>query len=358
MRSVLVHGVLALLGLAAAFWVWNEGDRTARAAESVTLFACSDGELASVQLKTEKKAVSVAFDRKNGTIGGWITVSIPNEATPTAPSVDRFAASDKVQRVVERIAPLVAERSLGDVNAEKLKALGLTETQDSIAVTCGGETRTFEIGAKTYGGRTRYTRGTKGGPVHLIANGLINDLEMAEHRFMQRDLVRFRLAEIDEVKVSGKAGTKTLLHRNRRDHTKQLWVAAEAPEQRNELYGNWLSKVLRLRALDYLEKGAEPGAGAGRTLVPEQIARLAFSGDKKDTIELVRIPGAKPNDHKYYARSTATGAWVTVPKSLADQVAEDVPTVLGVEPEATDAPSAATATNEQRRRRMSRDGDE
>lgn len=350
MRSVMVHGLLAVLGLASAFWVWNAGDKTVRAAESVTLFACDDGELASLELKTEKKDVAIAFASNAGTIGGWITVSTPNESTPTAPTVDRFAASDKVKRVVERVAPLVAERSLGDVTDDKLKDLGLAETKQQLAVTCGGETRTYKLGNKTYGGRTRYAQGDKGGPVHLIANGLINDLEMAEFRFMQRDLVRFRLDAIDEVKVVGAAGTKTLLQRNRRDRNKRLWVASDAPETRNELFGNWLSKVLRMRALDYLDKGVEPGTDSDRTMVPEQVVKLSFKGDKRDTLELVRINGSAPNEHKYYARSDATGAWVTVPKSLAEQVAEDVPTVLGVEPPAgenaaVEAPAGATPTN-------------
>ena len=349
MRSVMVHGVLAALGLLAAFWVWSAGDGVTRPAEAVTMQSCSAGELQSVTLTTKKKTVQVAL-AGGSEAGSWITVTTPNATTPTKLDVDRFAASEKISRVTEKLAPLSAERSLGEVDDKKLAELGLDKAEDRLALKCGGQERAFKLGKKTYGGRTRYAQSTDGGAVHLLANALVSDLEMAEFRFMQRDLVRFRLDEVERVTVTAQGKTRQLLHRNRADRAKAMWVAADAPDRRNEQYGNWLGKVFRLRALDYLKRGQQPGAEAskqiGKTVAPSAVVTLDFEGSGRDRVELQRIVRAKPSDTTFYARSKATGGWVTVPSSLGQQVADDVAAILGLEePEAAAPAAPATPTN-------------
>lgn len=346
MRSVWIHGVLAAIGLAMAAWVWSAGDAVDRPAEAVTLLPCSSADLSRVVLTTKKKTVSVSLEDINGDKGGWITVNTPNATTPTISDVDRFAASAKISRVVEKLTPLSAERTLGTVEGAKRGDLGLVESEDSLEVTCAGETRKWTLGNKTYGGRTRYIAAKEGAEVHLLANGLISDLEMAEFRFMQRDLVRFGLTDIDEATVTASGSKKVLHHRNRLDRTKAMWVAADEPTRKNELYGNWLGKVFRLRALDYLPPGQAPGgASKGKTVIPRVVVELAFKGDRSDRLKLVTVAGDKPGEEQFYAKSGATRGWVKVPKSLAAQVAADVAAVLGQEEsEAPEIPQGATPT--------------
>src|SRR5690606_18386235 len=60
-------------------------------------------------------------------------------------------------------------------------------------------------------------------------------------------------------------------------------------------------------AIEYFEEG---GSAAGR-------------------MELARIDASPV---RYYARTTATSSWVTVPASVAQQVEDDARTILGLEP--------------------------
>jgi len=358
-NSVIVHGVLAAVGLAAAWMVYDGGDRKGAAATSVELFDCDGRKLSKVQWQSEKKTVEVSWAGEDR--AAWVEVSeikpLPKGATPTkaTPKTKRFAASARVKRLVEKVAPLRVERSVGAVDKAKRESLGLIDTKDALSVTCGGQTRTYRLGAKTYGGRTRYLESADGGDVHLLASGVISDLEMAEFRFMQRDLLAFKLDAVDAVTVEVGGRTRKLLHRNRRDRAKAMWVAADAPDQRNELFANWLGKLMRLRALEYLPEGKLPGQekggpAGGKSVITEAVVKLAFEGDEAGAAEVVRIaapkkaPG-KAGDYTYYARSTATRGWVTVPASLGKQLDDDAAQVVGAEKaEAVDAPAAATGS--------------
>ena len=65
------------------------------------------------------------------------------------------------------------------------------------------------------------------------------------------------------------------------------------------------------------------------------VVSLRYQGDKPGRLELVKVAG-KPTT--FYARSEASGAWVTVTGSIAEKVEGDVATVLGVEmPESSTA---------------------
>ena len=215
---------------------------------------------------------------------------------------------------------------------------------------CGDAERTFALGNKTYGGRTRYAKDAQRTEVHLIANGTLADVEMAQFRFMQRDLLRFRLDEVEKVRVVGGKGSKTLIQRNRRDRSKAFWVDESASDRRNELYGNWLSKVFRLRAMSYLGRDEEPqaaqAAGQGRSAVPDAVVTLHFESEQgAERLQLQRVRGTAGAAATWFARTRATTAWVSVPASIAKQVADDVPTVLGVEqPDSAPAPGQASAT--------------
>lgn len=400
-RFLALQAVLATGGLVVAWMVYDGGEQQVRAATAVTVFDCDGRKLQSVELVTANKRINVQMNHEAGDNAAWVTVTetapLPAGATPTEPNVKRFAASERIGRLVDKVAPLRVERSVGEVTSAKLAELGLakaantaaagkaenaeqpdkpengektakTQVQDTLTVKCADETRTYKLGDKTYGGRTRYMVAPDGGAVHLLGSGMIGDLEMAEFRYMQRDLTSFRLDSVTELTVKAAGAERKLLHRNRKEPSKAMWVAADAPTQRNELFDNWLNKITRLRAVDYLKQGAEPGQEAGKSTIPVDVVTLVMKGDREARIEIIKIPAApsagdggpaihgkpKKGAATYYARSTATRGWVTVPASLAQQIDDDVGQVVGTEkaPAAGDSspddahahPAAATLT--------------
>jgi len=379
MKSVIVHGVLAVVGLGLAWMVWSGGEAEVRAVGEVPIVHCPTARLASVELVNSDKLVQLEVARGDGP-KAWFTHTTPApgptdkkaadkkpadknaadkkdkskksadkksaDKTPEPPKVQRFAAGKKVDRLLGNLAPLMAVRALGDVPADRLEALELDEPKRTLTISCGGKTHKLAVGATTYGASTRYVRDESGGPIYLVKASLFSDLEMSRARFMQRDLHDFKLPEVETAKVAGRGAERTLLHRDRRNPKGANWVDAAEPDRRNELYGNWLTRVVRLRALEYLAPGLEPGDTAKPKTNAESVVKIAWRGDRTGDFELVKVPGKAPD---YFARSHATGGWVKVPATLARQIADDVPTVLGIEVPAAEvpavpAPAAVTPT--------------
>ena len=187
------------------------------------------------------------------------------------------------------------------------------------------------MGGSTYGEGDRYAQKAGSDLVYLIRGSLVNDLSAAQSRLMQRELHGFELDKVETVKVQALGKSKTLLQRNRASQA-AVWVDAANPEQRNKLYGNWLSQVSRMRASAYLEIGKEPGsdlAGPAGELEPVASITYEAEGRRLGAMELVRVVAGDKS--YYYVKSELTRGWVTVLPSSAEQVARDLGLVVGAQ---------------------------
>ncbi len=405
MRSVLLHGVLAVVGLAAAFHVWRQERSPRSSADDVVIWDCEPERFESVAWFGERQRVTLARQGTGEGEGMWVTsVREPPEEKQTthhepkdsvgaeggtsragdggvadaAGGTDggasragdggvlshghrhvasqqehkrperterRFVAGEAAEDYLERLLPLRAVRSLGEVKGDALEAIGLKEPSERLVLRCGGKERSFVLGATAYGTGDRYLREASGGPVYLLRSALVTDLRGAEARLMQRRMHRFEDRDVEKLLVRVGQAERTLLHRHRLDPKRAEWVDAAEPDRRNELFGNWLLRVGRLRALAYLPAGQEPGASEEPPRRPEPLLTLRYlgeDGEQKGFLELVRLPAAEPGGRAtYYARSEASGgAWVEVARSLAEQILEDAPAVAGAESTASSSSSS------------------
>lgn len=339
MKSVLLHGILSIVGLALAYGVWTGGDPAERPVEEVTVWDCPPTRLASIGYEDKDRRVTIRVAGRDDR-HYWVETE-RQSATGTSeeasgsiePSKKIFVGSKTLEEFVPKLLPLRATRSLGDVDANMKKEIELEEPKGSFTLECGGRKRTFLVGGSAYGSGERYVQEKGGGPAYLLSSGLIGDLQFAQHRFMQRPLHRFEMTEVDTLFVRAFGKEKTLKQRNRQDAKAAEWVDAADPDRRNELFGNWFSRVKRLLASEYLPENAKPGSELeGKPPAPEPVLSLVYRDDRGrelGTMELVRID-AEPK--VYYARTEATRAWVKVPESVAREVDYDARPVVGLEP--------------------------
>jgi hypothetical protein len=341
-----VSGAFAALALALAAAVWQGGPaREARPGEVVAL-DCAVGQLQAIAVRGARKQVEIDF----GGDGGWIRVTSPRPAplsfgvTPTAaPAPDaatptetrELAASERLERLAEAWAPLRAQRGLGVLPAERLGPLGLgadAKEPERVEVRCAGQAaRAFVVGGLAYGGAGRYVRDEASGEVYLLGDAALADARLADLRFAQRDLHAFALRDVAQVEVSAGAARATLLHLRREQTAGDAWARAAAPERSDEMIGNWLASLLRLRVVEQLGRGVEPGQERTPPQPSEVVARLRWElPDRKEreaSLELRRVGQGK--DAAFYARSEATRGWVTLPQAGAQRVVDDLPTLLG-----------------------------
>lgn len=347
-RSIAAHSILAVGGLVLAYLVWTD-DSPEVSADEVTITPCDADDVTRVALTTEDKDVTLELRGEGAERVAWLTVvRRPAEGEPTT---ERFVGSDAVAEWLATAAPLRARRSLGELSAEQLEGVGLDEPEGTLAFQCGGASASFRIGGRAYGNGDRYLRAERGGPVYLVASDKLAPLESAEFRLMERQLHTFEWREVVALRLRAFDQERELLQHNRLDEQRAEWVDARTPDRRDETLGNWLSRFPRLRVQSYLEPEAQPGADLSdleESVAPERVMRVEYRGARGELgfLELSRVTGA--SELSYYARSETTRSWVRVPSSLAQQIEDDLRSMLGVAPlerpaSAAPAPSPAAS---------------
>jgi hypothetical protein len=268
----------------------------------------------------------------------------PDAGVSESVAPKRFLTNKKIEELLKLIFPLRAARDLGTPDAAELKAFGMDTIKSTLTLSCGSTTE-IELGGSTFGNGDLYARRKGDAKLVLLDGRLSKDLQAAEFNFMQKALHGFVLKDVDEARVTVDGTTRRLQQRNRLVPEQATWVDAAAPDQRNELYENWLTRLSRLTAREYLATNAVPGSELSppRTELKDVVEVEYFlEGKSQGKLRLART--ADGNDH-YYVRSEASRNWVTVSEVVAQQIENDAPVVVGLEaaPAKPAAPAAPVA---------------
>jgi hypothetical protein len=330
-KNLSVHIGLAVIGLVSAYVVWTSEAPSEADGDGVVVVDCTPEQLTRVTFTAERRNAVLEPRGEGDTRAFWITVErTPEEGEATEVE---FVTNEGIDEYLASIAPLKAVRSLGDVDPDIFEELELDEAhRATLEVVCGDQETTFYVGGSTFGTGDRYLVGAQGGPVYLLTGEIVRGLENAEFQLMQRELHAFEMTEVSGLTVEASGQRKSLTQRDYQNPQAAAWVNAESPDRINELYGNWLDRLSRLRVQAYLPLDAEPGAdleGASATVEP--VFTLAWHGEDEDVgrLEMVKLPLETP---VYYARSEATRAWVRVIATTAQQVEDDTRAVVGLPP--------------------------
>jgi hypothetical protein len=394
MKSVVLHGVLALFGLSWAYQTWTRPPETEQPASAeITIAECDESQLGSLEIETPTHTVAVKPKKIGQQTEYWITTlrkkaeeakSPEPPAKPGDPSAAQggagaaadkpadpaaqnaksdgdpkkpaepakpaepekkkearpydpdapvtFLANQKFRELLDGITPLRAVRSLGAIPKDKYTQFGFDKVSTYVRMQCGGRKIALDIGGRTYGSGDRYARDPSGKQSYLLAGQLLTDLQAAQYKFMQSELHDFELSDVDEAIVSAKGMQRKLLHRNRLVKEEARWVDAAEPDRRNELFGNWFERLGRLKAKAYLAEGQQPGADLKIAAQPAQpVLAIEYKLEGKPKDKLEIVRVETEQGAFYYARSGTTRRWVSMYDSLAKQVDEDVAMVVGAE---------------------------
>jgi len=349
-RATLLHALLALAGLYFAYQTWTRVEEDDVAVGEVLLAECDAQTFQKLTLQADKMTVTLQPERSATGVEYWVTIDrapvlAPNAAAGEPIASKRFLTNKKLEELLKLIYPLRANRNLGTPSESELKGFGMDKIATTITLQCSSTT-TIEIGGSTFGNGDLYARRKGERALVLLDGRLSKDLQSAEFNFMQKALHGFVLKDVDEARVTVNGATKRLLQRNRQTPEQATWVDATRPDQRNELYDNWLTRLSRMTAREYLATGAAPGS----ELSPPQtglkevaLVEYFVEGVSKGKITIARVGSDMTH---YYARSEATRNWVNVSEVVAQQVERDAPVVVGLEEAAAPvAPVAPTAAS-------------
>ncbi|HEY2409452.1 MAG TPA: DUF4340 domain-containing protein [Polyangiaceae bacterium] len=334
MKGQVVH--VALLGVASvlALIVSTRDEKSDATPKPNDVLVWAGSPDAVSALSFEGKTRKVRLEPHKDDQGRWYVGTVDKDEAPPPPAhpplaVDagapsaskhetvRFTGGKAADDLVKSLAPLHAMRAVGKVEGTRDEEFGLDKPEGTLKIMIGGKEQTLVIGGSTPTGSERYAR-TGSGEVFAIAGDIAQNLSFAESRLAEHDLHSFKPDEVTRVKISKAGKSREAV---RIPEKNEGWADATAPGKLDETLGNWMSKVNRLRANDFVEKPSAP-------LAPD--AALVhidyFAGSKKlGYLELFRVPGEKGND--FLAKTEYQRWYVKVPNTV-DQIDQDLASLL------------------------------
>ena len=328
-RAAATQGGLAAVGLLAALVTSQR--QPEHAPGSVTVIDATKLDVTHVHYTDDHNAVD--FERGHGDKDApvWIHLVPAAEApkpdaktkpetktkepTPPAPPRD-LVGGDQATKVLDQFAPLVSPRAFGQLDAAKLKELGLEAPTRKLDVTVKGEVHHFVIGQpeKATGGES-FLRDTGDGRVYLMPRGMLSDLQNPAH-LVDRRLHSFEQGDFDRMVLAAGGKSKDYVQLDREARAKAGFAPAKTPDKRDQMAKNWHDAVWRAFPSDILGRGEEPAGGK-----PTVVLRVDYFDGKSSVgyMELARAESSggvseeaasEAPSGDVYARTEHTAGWL------------------------------------------------
>lgn len=306
-----IYAALLVALLAAAYASWTQEGAPAEVA--VALLDAPPSSLERLELEGRTSTVTAVLQEIEGTRRALFTVK-------NQQGLRTFWSNEAFEKDLEKYAKLEAVRSLGRLSGEDLDQTGLDAPSRRVRITAGGRTSELDVGGETNGARDFYVRRKGEDEVHLVVRRLFADLEVPGNRYMQRKLRRAPAKDVASVVLEAGGRKVELLHKNRLSPQDAYWAQLDTPETVAEAAGNFVEKIERLSALEYLDAPRADRFDAAPMVL--QIRWMGADGPL-DTLELRR-----GDDGRYWGRTAATHAPVEVSKSTGEQIESDLALVF------------------------------
>ncbi len=323
-RGAAVQSGLAALGLVVAYTTWQREPERAPGEvvvidankDAVQKVRLDDGSGKWVELERRKEA-------RDEDPRVWMRIAADDKQKPPRPQRE-VPGNDGADRLWDKFAPLRATRALGTLKPEKLKELGLDTAKKKLEVSARGVKHTFDVGSSPFGVSDPYVKDEADGRVYVLGGGVINDLDAASVRLIDRQLHAFKPGDYDAVTIAagGKSRTLQVPPPENAFNIKLVNPKTGKPE---DLAKNWHDKLWRQMVSEVLGKGELPSAGT-----PEVGCKVEYTwkGKQKGFTELGRTTppavasGTATAPSEAWVRSERTASWDKLAGNIDDLVKE------------------------------------
>jgi hypothetical protein len=341
-RGLFVHGGILLVAAIFALRTWTyDADKAPKHGET-DLWSGSPAQVQMVRF--ESNVGTITLEPHHDSFGSYFVGTVKKNPAPPAkkdeppgtteskppekpaveePKITRFIATKDGEDLIASIAPLRAMRVLGKVSDAQKADFGLDKESGKLFVRVGGTDRSLLFGGTTPGGSDYYVKDLGSGTAYVVAGSILRDFTNADQRLVEHKLHGFEDTAAKRVKITAGSSSRELI---RSTDKKDAWTKPSAPGEKDETATNWLGKVERLRTTSF----------SGATLSPppapaDQILKIEYFDERKSIgfLELVRRPGAGAEDKtEYVARTEHTRWYATVIRSAAEQIDQDLKSVV------------------------------
>ena len=301
-RAVGLQVALAVLGLVAAFLVWQREPEFLPG--DVSVLDVSRRALQRVRYDDTTRSVELYRDaRDEETV--WVRVGgKPSEAT-TPPR--ELRGNELARSLFASFAPLKGMRALGVLDAKKLAQLGIADSPRRVTLTVEGGEHVLTLASPVGGewGSPYVLR--EDGHVFLLGPTLLPDLEGAATRLVDRRMHSLEPWDFDSFSVFQGTNERAFVVSGKPPGPVTV-AARSTPDVPAELVRSWHERVWQLLPLDVLGRDEEPPSGE-----TEELFRVEYKRGDKVVGHLTVARGAHGD---FYARTEHTAGWVRLHGSV------------------------------------------
>jgi len=348
-KSVLLYAGLLVVGIGASWMRYTSDEAPPK--DGVVLVDAKKDDLEKIVYKGPD--LEVVFEMRTDETGryAWVVVTEQKKKKKDGQEVvetkvSKFKAGSAADKLIEAATPFMAMRLLENVDDSKMTDFGLKEPNTSVQLTAGGKTTTWDLGGETYGTKDRYVRDQATQRIYVVDDEVFKPLKFANSRLPERALSSPKPEEIDSLTLAQSATMVEWVQKNKQDKDARYWerqqppTATDATAQagaKDETFGNWVEKLLKVKSTAYVQESDEP-------VEPE----IMFEFTVRVTGKPAELVTFYRKDDAWYAKSNHTRGLVKLSRTAIEDLADEVDDVLAgkAPPEKPKKPPTPTTPTE------------
>jgi hypothetical protein len=316
LRPVAFHvAALVLGGLSAAYAFSREKNPMEAFESGAVIWPGRPSDVQRIVFENANRRLTLELKQDGG--DRWYLGSVQplSGSSPAKP----FPAVTTMTKLTEGLAPLRASRSFGKVENFRLPELGLDKGDTNLTVVIGGKEHKLRVGGTSPGATDRYVLDEASNNVYALKAEPFQDLEAGDNRLAEHDQHDFRELDMVSAKIISRDRSRNIVWGG--PEGKKFWADPADRDKAEETVGNFMQKVDRLRATEFVDKQPENA---------KLVARIEYTGTakKKGHFELLKTPAKEGDKSDYWMTTEYLHLYGKLVQSMAEQVEQDIDSVI------------------------------
>ena len=324
MRTVIIYGSLLGCSLLGAWLRWTKEPSLVSEDEVVVLYGEAD-KIEKLHWESEKSDIQIEAQENGSFFRVKYVDKKKKRKADQKPETKECKGSQKIDRQLTNLSPLVAKRKLQSLQPKRRTEVGLDKPTTKLTITRKGQQETIDFSKKQ--SSSYYVQLPKNGELFLLASSKVSNFEGSLKSLCNYKLWSFdrkELKEISKATLQTPAGKKLEMEqKNWQDQSKAKWINSKKPEEENKQLSNWIA-----RALKELTIRSYVGSDIDQQKLEAKFS-LTIEKESKpaETLDILYHPETK----EWYGRSDFSKGLVSISKQRVKLLHDDVAALVGAE---------------------------
>lgn len=316
MRALITHAGLLVLALAIAYQTWTRDKTQQQMTDNISVWVKAPHNINTITyISYSKQQVHMKKRHDNNRAYWWATTN-KGKSSPKHKTRESFSfpVGNLGNKIIDKVTPLKALRTLGVLSDEKKKEYNLHQNTAQLILGYTDKTRTVLIGDNVYGGGHRYILDPETNQGYVLDGSVIRPLESGESALKINQLLDFSISKLDNVLLLSEGATRLLIRNNtdKGPYGRALfaWADTATPTQTDQTLTDYMRRISRLRPEEFPHITQEQ-------LMP--ILSVTYR-DKQNKILETLVLAQQINTKRYFAKTSQTKVYAKIQTDIAQKI--------------------------------------